>query len=78
MTFFTLDDLENEIKKMKESGVPGNTPVVRAEPDNNGRPGMFKRVEGVLTAHIAKPDFEKGWELCKAVRVRGVLVVNIH
>lgn len=70
--YHTIDSLIAVLNAKKNAGTPGDTAVVVASLDNNGKAGFARRVMGISEVALAKPDVEKGWEVCKLVSNRGV------
>jgi hypothetical protein len=58
--YLTLDQLIEHLIAVRNSGVSGDTPVVRPS-----RTGFMRRVEGTATAPIAELHIEESRSLCK-------------
>lgn len=76
--YLTLDQLLVELQVLKDTGVPGDSPVYIPCRDNNGRGGYLQRIEGVSLCAAAKPEVEKGLSIVKTVAARGVRVPMIR
>ena len=76
--YLTLDQLLVELQVLKDTGVPGDSPVYLPSRDNNGKGGYLQRIEGVSLCAAAKPEVEKGLGLVKVVSARGVRVPMIR
>lgn len=71
----TLDQLIENLQKLKAEGLDGTTRVGIPSFDNDGKSRMIQL--DVLTAVIpvAKDEYEKGWTLCRKVARGGVQVL---
>lgn len=78
MSYLTLNQLIASLQQLKDSGVPGDTAVAIPAVDNNRRGGMMQRVESTGQVAVSKADMDKGYDLCKIVANRGVIIVYIR
>lgn len=76
--YLTLDQLIVALQALKDTGVPGDSPVYLPSRDNNGKGGYLQRIEGVGLCAAAKPEVVKGLGLVKTVAARGVRVPLIR
>lgn len=76
MKYLTIDQILNELTKLKESGISGDSACVIAH-DQNCSVGYVKRPTYVSQTSVAKSDFDKDSVFCKFVVNRGIPVVVI-